>query len=73
MEALGFGPFGTMQTHHFICRQDKLQLAPYQTAFAVNCQQLIEWNKIFVAFTRDFYPSVEKDNLVVRMLRQALA
>ncbi len=73
MKTLGFRPLRPMQTHHFLFRQDKLQLAPDQAALTVNGQQLVKGNEIFVTFAGDFYPGVEQNDFVVRMLCQALA
>ncbi len=73
MKTLGFAPFCTVQTDNFIFGQDKFQLAPYQPALAVNRQQLIERNEIFMLFARYLNPRVEKLNPIVRMLRHALA
>ena len=73
MKTLGFAPLRTVKTHDFIRRKHKLQFAPYQPAFAVDGQELIERNEVFVAFTGDLYSRVEEDNLVVRVLRQAFA
>ena len=36
IKALRFAPFGTVQTHDFIVRQHKLQLAPDQTALTMH-------------------------------------
>ena len=36
VKTLGFIPFGAMQTHNFLARQDKFQLPPYQTTLAMD-------------------------------------
>lgn len=73
METLGFRPLGAVKAHDFIVRQDELQLAPHQPAFAVDGQKLIKRNKVFVAFPGDFHPGIKENHPVVRVLRQAFA
>jgi hypothetical protein len=63
METLGFRPLGAVKTHDFIVRQNKLQLAPHQPAFAVDSQKLIKRNKVFVAFSGDFTPAFRRTTL----------
>ena len=73
VKTLGFRPLRSVQPHHFLFGQDKLQLAPDQAALTMNGQQLIEGNEVFVAFARDFHPGIEQNDFVVRMLCQAFA
>lgn len=63
METLGFRPLGTMKTHDFIVRQNELQLAPHQTALAMNSQKLIKRNKVFVAFLETFTLALRRTTL----------
>ncbi|MOA02490.1 hypothetical protein D3C78_1219430 [compost metagenome] len=70
IEALGFLPFGTMQAHHFLLRQLKLQLAPDDAPLTPDMNQLIERNKIFMLLTAHLDTGVQQPHTVVRMLSQ---
>jgi hypothetical protein len=63
METLGFRPLGAVKTHDFIVRQNELEFAPHQPAFAVDSQKLIKRNKVFVAFPETFTPALRRTTL----------
>ncbi|CCK18102.1 hypothetical protein BN136_4112 [Cronobacter universalis NCTC 9529] len=70
IKALGFSPLGAVQTHHFVIRQRKFQLAPDQPPAAVDAQQLIKRDQIFMLIAGNFHPGGENFRAVIGVLRQ---
>ena len=70
VKALGFRPFGTVQTNDFVIRQRKFQLPPDKPPTAFNAQQLIKRDQIFMLIPGDFHSGGENFCAIIGMLRQ---
>ena len=61
-------PLGAMQSHHFLFRQGKFKFPPHHAPFAIDGEQLIKRNKVFMFITANFNTGRQQTDAIVRVL-----